>query len=189
MLATMSEVPLPQCVVLLSGGIDSAVVLASTQRQWQVSALFVEYGQGPAAAEREASQRLADRFGVEWTSAAVPSIAAPGGGEIAHRNDLLVAIAAALHPHASVALGVHAGTPYPDCSQEWVEGWRAQFELQSLGTRTLIAPLVQFSKGEVLTLAKRLEIPFELTHSCETGSSRCGNCSSCKDRASIDAGA
>jgi 7-cyano-7-deazaguanine synthase in queuosine biosynthesis len=57
--------------VLLSGGVDSALVASLLCREgWSVQALWVDYGQPAAAAERAASRAIARQYGLEWYEAA-----------------------------------------------------------------------------------------------------------------------
>ena len=73
--------------VLLSGGIDSAVVLAllaSSGRE--VSAIWIDYGQPAAAAEREASKVIASSYGVAWSELAVAGLVPPVAGEFPGRE-------------------------------------------------------------------------------------------------------
>lgn len=169
-------------LVLLSGGVDSAVVLALLFRSGHSpSALWVDYGQPAAEAERIASRALAARFHAPWHEAAVGGLASPPAGEFPGRNDLLVALGAAFAGGGAVAVGVHAGTGYADCSPTWVNGWQAHLSSQHTGGM-LLAPLTEASKAEVLVMAEELGVPLELAHSCETGPTACGTCSSCADR-------
>lgn len=108
----MSLTHLSRCNVLLSGGIDSALVASLLCRDgWSVQAMWVDYGQPAARAERAASRAIASHYGLEWHEAAVRSVPVPPQGEVPGRNDMLVATARASAPGLTVAIGVHAGTP------------------------------------------------------------------------------
>ncbi|MGH3191582.1 MAG: 7-cyano-7-deazaguanine synthase [Streptosporangiaceae bacterium] len=186
----MSPSDARRCCVLLSGGIDSALVASLLVRDgWLARALWVDYGQPPAAAERTASKALAAHYGLQWREAAVGGMTVPPEGEIPGRNDLLVATAQASVPRISVAIGVHAGTSYPDCSQEWLRAWQSLLDVQHGGVVALLAPLARLRKPEVLALAQEHQVPMALTHSCERGSSPCGQCLSCRDRRDAHVGA
>ncbi len=56
--------PAPLAVVLVSGGMDSAVTLCLAAREHELALLHATYGQRTAARERRAFEGLADRFGV-----------------------------------------------------------------------------------------------------------------------------
>jgi len=179
-----------RCCVLLSGGVDSALVASLLLNDgWLVRALWVDYGQPAAPAERIASQALAGHDALEWQEAVVGGLMVPPEGEIPGRNDLLVATAHACAPDWSVAIGVHAEVAYPDCSRAWLSAWQSVLDVQHEGVVALLAPLAGLRKPEVLALAHELQVPMTLTHSCETGPSPCGQCLSCRDRHDDHAGA
>jgi 7-cyano-7-deazaguanine synthase len=170
-------------VVLLSGGVDSAVVLGLlTIGGHDVGALWIDYGQPAAAAEREASKAVASSYGADWNELTVVGLVPPAAGEFPGRNDMLVALAAAAAPGRSVAIGVHAGTGYADCSPSWVEEWQGLLTVQYHGVVRLLAPLADRTKAQVYALAGQLRVPTALTHSCEASAVPCGSCSSCLDR-------
>jgi 7-cyano-7-deazaguanine synthase len=54
----------PRSVVLLSGGMDSAVCAALAARETDASALHVSYGQRTEARERRAFDQICDRLGI-----------------------------------------------------------------------------------------------------------------------------
>jgi 7-cyano-7-deazaguanine synthase len=185
----MRAVPHASCKVLLSGGVDSALVTSLLCRNsWSVSALWVDYEQPAAASERTASRALAQHYAIEWHEVVVRGWRVPRTGEIPGRNDMLVATARACAPGSSVAIGVHAGTAYADCSPSWLAAWRALLDVQYSGRVSLLAPLEALEKQQVLALARDGDVPLDLTYSCETGVSPCGDCLSCRDRQAADAG-
>lgn len=182
----MKRGPAGACV-LLSGGVDSALVLAMLSDR-DPSSIWVDYGQPAAEAERQASGAIAAHFGSPWAEVRIGGVSSPAAGEFRGRNDLLVA-AAAVVGDRSVAIGVHAGTGYADCSPAWVASWQALLDTQHGGQAGLIAPLVRLTKAQVYALARENGVPVGLTHSCEAAASPCGSCSSCADRRLLDAGA
>jgi 7-cyano-7-deazaguanine synthase len=188
--SAMSLTPASRCNVLLSGGIDSALVAALLCSDgWSVQTIWVDYGQPAAGAERAASRAIAGHYGLDWHEATVRGVAVPPQGEITGRNDMLVATGRACAPGLTIAIGVHAGTPYADCSTLWLDAWRTLLDVQHSGMVTLLAPLAALHKPQVLALARECGVPFGLTHSCETGPVPCGRCLSCQDRQAAVAGA
>jgi 7-cyano-7-deazaguanine synthase len=176
--------------VLLSGGVDSALVLALLAADGRkASAVWIDYGQPAAPAEREASKAIASRYGAAWTELVVIGLAPPSAGEFPGRNDVLVALAAAAAPGRSLAVGVHAGSGYADCSPPWIEQWQGLLAVQYHGTVCLLAPLAHLTKVQVYALAHHVGVPTHLTYSCEAAAVPCGHCSSCADRQMLDAGA
>lgn len=182
------EATSPDVGVLLSGGVDSAVVLALlTREKRHVGAVWVDYGQPAAKSERVASRAIAKHYGAQWTELSVSTVRIPAKGEIPGRNDALVSLATMIFPGCSIAIGVHAGTGYADCSSEWVSAWQAIRDLEYGGASPIVAPLSELEKQDVFDLALELGVPLGSTYSCESASSPCGECSSCRDRATLDA--
>lgn len=173
-------------LVLCSGGIDSATLAALAVAEAEsVELCFIDYGQPARTAERLAVLALGDDLGIPVVEAAISGLDIVGG-EIPMRNALLVTSAAALRPGAAlVALGVHAGTGYRDCSKEFVDLMQRVLDFHRDGAMRLLAPFVQWSKADVYRLALRLSVPLSLTHSCEAGDEPCGSCRSCADREAL----
>lgn len=180
--ARLTNVARRSAAVLLSGGIDSAVTLVLLRAQgWSAEAIFIDFGQPPAEHERRASKQIASALTTPWEELQVHPLHVPFG-ETPGRNDMLIALAAAARPRSHVATGVHGGTNYVDCSPAHVAAWQSLFDLQYGGARRLLAPLLGFTKVDVLRLAMELEVPLERTWSCESGQGPCGTCPSCRDR-------
>ncbi len=181
----------PSRTVLLSGGVDSACLLAlcAQQPEHHVDALFVDYGQAAAAAEHDAATAIARAYGADLRHARV-SIGRIPTGEIPGRNALLVYLAMATTgpTPATIMIGIHADTGYRDCSPMFVEAMQVSLDAHREGTLQLAAPFVTWSKIEVYAYAHTMSIPLELTYSCEAGSTPpCGACPSCRDREALDA--
>lgn len=176
--------PLRPNVVLCSGGIDSAAVAWQSVSGGLVpELLFVDYGQPARKAERRAAGALAARLDAPVRAILVEGVKVPAQGEIALRNALLVTIAAAAVPDAAtIAIGIHAGTGYRDCSPEFVSLMQTVLDFHGDDSMRLVAPFISYSKADVLALATHVGVPVELTHSCEAADEPCGICSSCLDR-------
>lgn len=187
MSATATQKPAQLDLVLFSGGIDSSTLAA----QLMVSGrppelLFVDYGQRSRAAERRSSRLIATQWGCGLSEVAIGGLT-PGEGEISGRNALLVHVALAHRPHAPrLHLGLHAGTGYRDCTPAFIELMQRSLDLHTDGAMSLSAPFIAMSKADVVALARLARVPFELTHSCETGDEPCGRCRSCWDREALD---
>lgn len=118
---------------------------------------------------------------------AIPSTYVPG------RNLLFLALAGSLLDSIgadTIIAGPNAVdfSGYPDCTPAF---YQATAEALNRGTRQgvtqgieVLAPLMHLSKKEIVQLAARLHVPFELTWSCYAGGEKpCGVCDSCKLRA------
>jgi 7-cyano-7-deazaguanine synthase len=172
--------------VLLSGGVDSALVLGLLTAR-RPRAVWIDYGQPAAEAERRASKAVASHYGAPWSQLTIGGLRPPNAGEFLGRNDLLVAAASTAGSGASIAIGIHAGTGYADCSPEWASAWQGLLDTQHQGRAALLAPLCTLTKTQVYELARETGVPTHLTHSCESGAMPCGSCSSCADRRYLDA--
>lgn len=175
-----------RCIVLASGGIDSAVLLSmARERGTHVTALFVDYGQAAARAEEQALVRLAAHYQVESKILRI-SGSTFGDGEIKGRNAFLAHCALlGIGEATEVMIGIHAGTTYRDCSPEFVSLMQESFDFHMNGLVVLTAPFVHFSKLEVFELATSEQVPIDITYSCEAGNVPCGKCLSCQDRAAL----
>jgi 7-cyano-7-deazaguanine synthase len=179
-----------RCIVLLSGGVDSASLLALCAEQASdVEALFVDYGQRAIKPERAAAATIAKAYNVTLRHASA-GIGAVPKGEIPGRNALLVHLALATAPPGAttIMIGIHAGTTYRDCSPAFVGVMQASLDLHRDGAVQLAAPLVSWTKHEVYAYARAANVPLGITYSCETGTvPPCGTCLSCQDRELLDA--
>ena len=183
-------------VVLLSGGLDSATVLAMAREQgYRCHALSVDYGQRHHA-ELAAAQRIARALGAiqhrvididltafggsaltdvniavpEQPSAGIPLTYVPA------RNTIMLSLALAwaeVLQAQDIFIGVNAVdySGYPDCRPDFI----AAFErLANLATKaaaegaplTVHAPLQNMSKAEIIREGIRLGVDYGMTVSC-----------------------
>ena len=158
------------------------------QEGCQLSALFVDYGQAARQQEAEASTRVAKFMRIEYGTVALQFPQTFQRGEIPFRNGLLVYAAAVSSPaDTDIALGVHAGVPYPDCSVEFLDALETSLVRSQDRPLRLLAPLKTWKKSEILAYTFRENLPIDITYSCEAGTPfPCGNCLSCLDRADLD---
>ncbi len=74
---------------------------------------------------------------------------------------------------------------YPDCTPEFVEAFQHALDIGTKAGRSgkavkVLAPIIGFSKRQILEEAVRLRVPIELTWSCYRGGPKaCGRCDSC----------
>jgi len=204
-----SSVSKPRAVVLLSGGLDSATVLAmSIEQGYDAYALSVHYGQRHSA-ELAAAARVAttlgarehrimgvDLAGIGGSALTDSSIAVPtspvAGIPITYvpaRNTLMLSLAlgwAEVLGAEAIFTGVNAVdySGYPDCRPEFIAAFA---EAARLGTRVGIegaairveAPLVRLSKADIIRQGHRLGVDFSLTVSCYQADSEGRACGRC----------
>ena len=184
-----------KAVVLVSGGMDSAVTLALAREQgFACHALSVDYGQRHlselAAAERVAKLQGALEHKTVHVdlrsiggSALTADIDVPveGGAGIPvtyvpARNTIMLAVAlgwAEVLDARDIFCGVNAVdySGYPDCRPEFIEAFE---RLANLATKAGVeghglhvhAPLIRMTKGEIVREGMRLGVDFSRTVSC-----------------------
>lgn len=176
--------------VLMSGGIDSAACAAFlTAQDFRISALFVDYGQAALNQERAAVQSLASALGIKVRELAFKGAASFGPGELVGRNAFLVfaALFATRGQSNLIALGLHSGTPYYDCSPAFIDTINRAVTEYTDNAVQVIAPFVEWTKRNVYDYFMQAGLPIERTYSCETGGERtCGSCASCLDRKALE---
>ena len=196
-----------KCIVVLSGGPDSAVVAYWAKSQgFSVSCLSFKYGQ---IAEKETNQArliaekleapikvidmsslrdifmgvtsLCDR-NIALTSEFTAPIVVP------FRNAIFLSIAvsyAAAVGAEQIFYGAHASDAanYPDCRKEFYESLEKTAKLGTEMNIKIKAPFSHIPKSELLKIGTSLGVPFELTWSCYLDKEKhCGKCESCVNR-------
>jgi 7-cyano-7-deazaguanine synthase len=109
-------------------------------------------------------------------------------GELIGRNAFLLFSAVFLSRCYSglIAIGVHGGTSYYDCSPAFICAMGRLINEHTDGALQLIAPFLHWSKKEVFDYFGISGIPIGLTYSCEAGKvPPCGRCASCRDRRAL----
>lgn len=197
-------------LVLLSGGIDSAVALHWALRAGHdVLPVTFDYHLRPAR-ELEACEALLEHARARGAVAPLQRIALPFLREVedlpsrpAHlggapegygpaRNLVFYAIAASLaEVHgARRIVGGHNGTDpemFPDSSPAFFADFNALLGRAAWSHAKapfeVVLPIAGKPKAEVLRLGKELGVPFALTWSCyHDGKAHCGQCGSCRER-------
>ncbi len=109
------------------------------------------------------------------------------------RNTILLSMALAVAEAIgaeNIFIGANAldYSGYPDCRPEYFDSINETFRLATKatvggGSIRVQAPLLKFTKADIVKLAFDLRVPLELTWSCYRGSEKaCGVCDSCKLR-------
>ena len=182
-----------RATVLLSGGIDSSTCLAYyLDEEFDVGAVFVSYGQVASTPELLAAKSVCRHFHVPLRVIRMEQTTAKGPGLIIGRNAFLVctAVLEAGENAGIVAIGIHSGTRYRDCSPLFVRELQRLFDVCTGGSVQIGAPFVRWTKRDIWQLAKRLKVPLSVTYSCERGRKQpCGKCDSCSDLEILRAGA
>jgi 7-cyano-7-deazaguanine synthase len=178
--------------VLLSGGLDSAVLLADEATRGEVQPIYISAGLAWEAAERAivqsllASRPLAGRTrplaslavdmrdvyaATHWAVTGQPpayhtpdeDVYLPG------RNIVLLgkaAIFAAVAGLDRIVLGTLAHNPFPDATPGFRDAMARALSLGLAHELAIAAPYAGLGKAEVIRRGAELGVPFELTLSC-----------------------
>lgn len=180
-----------EVLVLLSGGIDSTACLNFFLEMGRPTCcMFINYEQSAVQNEIRSARAIADYYSVDLLSTKWKGINNKSTGLINGRNSFLLSAALMERPEtiSIIAIGIHSGTNYPDCSTKFLQNMQSIVDLYNSCKVHLSAPFINFSKEEILSYCIEKEIPLELTYSCERGGTTpCGECLSCKDREMLNA--
>jgi 7-cyano-7-deazaguanine synthase len=196
-------------IVLLSGGLDSATVLAMARAQgFLCHTLAVSYGQRHSA-ELAAAARLSKQMGalehrqmhvdlarIGGSALTDHSLAVPEGPTsgipvtyVPARNTLFLSLAlgwAEVTGARDIFIGVNAVdySGYPDCRPDFIAAFQA---LAGLATRAGVegaafriqAPLISMSKADIIRAGVGLGVDYSQTVSCYQADAAGGACGRC----------
>jgi len=198
-----------RAVVLVSGGLDSATVLAIARAEgWECHALSVDYGQRHRA-ELDAAARVARALGAAEHRVVSVALGSFGGSALTDpsigvpteptpgipvtyvpaRNTVMLSLALA-YAEVVEADAIFTGanavdySGYPDCRPEYL----AAFErMANLATKRAVeghplvvrSPLVELSKAAIVRRGMALGVDFSLTVSCYDADAEGRACGRC----------
>jgi len=194
---------------LVSGGLDSCVMLATLARQYRkVRPVFIRQGLVWEAAELRSLRsylRVApvrheplttlhlpadDLYGLHWstTGRKVPPAQTPDAAVyLPGRNLMLLSKAAvfcALEGIDTIAIGSLGHNPFPDATSRFFHDFTVAAG-EALHCRLrIIAPFRSLTKEQVVRRGQRLGLPLHLSFSCiaPRRGLHCGRCNKCAER-------
>ena len=199
-------------IVLISGGLDSAVLLAHEARHGRVQPVYVKVGLAWEAAElrmlarllasplfAEALPLMTLEFGMRdvyppthWAVRGTPPAYDTPDEDVylAGRNVVLLSkagVVAASRGFHRIALGPLAGNPFPDATPEFFDAMARALSTGLDHQIEIAAPFASLHKDDVIRLGGSLGVPLELTLSCMNPNDdpvprHCGHCSKCRER-------
>jgi 7-cyano-7-deazaguanine synthase len=195
--------------VLLSAGLDSAVLAAAEARRGNVHPIYVTAGLAWESEERAALGhllaapayaglaplvRLSADAGDVYPSTHWAMTGTPPGYDtedsdvyLAGRNVMLLgktAVYCAQHAIGRIVIGPLAGNPFPDATPGFFAAMARALSIGLDWPIAIDAPFAERTKADVIRLGVALGVPFERTISCMKPRSalHCGRCSKCRER-------
>ncbi len=194
--------------LLLSGGVDSAVLLDQLlRRSHRVVPFYVQsecvWQERELAALRQFLSAMAhpnldelivfdmpvaDLYGSHWSISGqnVPDDRSPDEAVfLPGRNPLLLlkpALWCATHGTRQLALATLASNPFSDATPEFFSRFQEMIHVATGGDVEIVRPLEEMSKRDVVRLGRGL--PLKLTFSClaPVDDLHCGQCNKCAER-------
>jgi 7-cyano-7-deazaguanine synthase len=173
-------------VVLSGGGIDSSVCVHSfVHKNCNVRMLHIDFGQSAACREWVAVKGIAKYYGVPFEQLVVRGVSCFKNYEVVGRNAAFVflGLMGIRDSESGVCIGIHSGTCFYDSSCDFFDKVGVMVREYTDSRVCLLAPLLNFTKSEIVSFAKNEGVPLNLTYSCQEGGAvACGKCHSCRDR-------
>jgi 7-cyano-7-deazaguanine synthase len=198
-----------KAVVLLSGGLDSATVLAyALQQDFECYCLSLDYHQRHIA-ELDAAKNVATVMGAVLHKTVQLDLSLFGGSALTDaniavpvtettgipvtyvpaRNTIMLSLALAwaeVLQSQDIFIGVNAldYSGYPDCRGEYVKAFQ---DMANLATKSAVegqtiaihAPLIDLTKAQIVSLGKGLGVDYAMTVSCYQADSNGEACGLC----------
>jgi 7-cyano-7-deazaguanine synthase len=198
------------CVVILSGGLDSTVLLHHVVDEGGTP-LAVTFDYGQKHRKEIAMARLsAEDLNIPHIVLSVPldtvfssSSLLSGGVDIPegdytvetqkstvvpNRNMILLSYAIGIAEDRSIPrvyYGAHRNdrAVYPDCRPEFISALAAAAKAGTYNEVELLAPFMTWTKAQIVLRGHELGVPFGHTWSCyKGGETPCGRCGTCRER-------
>jgi 7-cyano-7-deazaguanine synthase len=200
-----------KAIISLSGGMDSATVLAcALENKREVFAISFSYGSKHQAYENSASIQIARHYGVQHrfidlctVMTGFKSNLLKTGGNIPEghyeadnmkltivpaRNIIFASILAGIavsEGAEEIWLGVHTGDHaiYPDCRPDFVRTMEEAIQIGTDSHIKLVTPFLYDNKKIILRYGMINKVPYHLTRTCyKAQPTACGKCGSCQER-------
>ncbi len=197
-----------QCLVLLSGGLDSATVLNIALQEFEVIAISFDYGQRHKFEISSAKQIAREAkipfklikidLGQFGNSALTDNIEVPKNQEIGKeipityvpvRNTIFLSYALAfaeVNNIFDIFIGVNAldYSGYPDCRPEFIEAFEKMANEATKFSQgeqkiKIHTPLINLTKAEIIIEGSKLNVNYAITHSCYDPSPDGLSCGAC----------
>ncbi len=197
------------CILILSGGMDSVTLLYDYQERIALAISF-DYGSNHNAREIPFARMHCERLGIphhviplDFMTTYFRSSLLSGADDIPEghyadenmkstvvpfRNGIMLAIATGMaetNDLSYVMMANHGGdhTIYPDCRPEFVEAFDAAAHAGTFNGVHLLSPYCHMTKSQIAARGLELGIDYAETWSCYKGGDKhCGRCGTCIER-------
>jgi 7-cyano-7-deazaguanine synthase len=197
------------CIIILSGGMDSTTLLYDYQERIALALTF-DYGSNHNAREIPFAQMHCKRLGIPhiviplgFMADYFKSSLLAGADEIPEgqyatenmkstvvpfRNGIMLSIAVGMAESEGlqyVMMANHGGDHaiYPDCRPAFVEAFDNSAKAGTYNGVRLLSPYLKMTKGQIACRGKALGIDYNETWSCYKGGEKpCGHCATCIER-------
>ncbi len=206
-LVSMPSSDEPSIGLLLSGGLDSAILLSHlleaghrvypiyirTNSAWQAEELTAihwylsELQSSSLSSLVTLELPLDDLYGNHWsiTGRGSPDESSPDEAVyLPGRNPLLLVKAAVwcqMHGVAALALATLSSNPFADATVEFFSAFETALSLAGQPVR-IVRPFAAMSKRDVMQLGRRLPIVYTFSCIAPIGGQHCGRCNKCAER-------
>ena len=185
-------------VCLASGGADSSILMFLLQKKGHdILPLHINYGQKSEKLELEAYNKVCaflnlkpaviDAKGLKKIeSGLTTSTLSPIENPFFPGRNLLFLVIGSSYAFSksikTISVGFLDNSEFPDQNKEFVKKTEDLLKISLNYGVTILTPLINLDKKEVLNLAKKYSFPLDLTYSCYLGiNPPCGRCHACKD--------
>lgn len=197
------------CVIVLSGGMDSVTLLHEYKDRIALAVTF-GYGANHNRRESECAAWQCRHLGIEhleidldfmgkyFVSSLLSGADAIPEGHYADenmrstvvpfRNGIMLAVCCGLASSRGlrhVLIANHGGdhTIYPDCRPEFIDSMSAAMTAGTYEGVDILAPYTNISKGEIAVRGRESGVDYSHTYSCYKGGAKhCGRCGTCVER-------
>ncbi|MCR4602584.1 MAG: 7-cyano-7-deazaguanine synthase QueC [Prevotella sp.] len=197
------------CVLILSGGMDSTTLLYDYEQRIALAVSF-DYGSKHNAREIPFARFHCEKLGIEhlviplaFMGEYFKSSLLKGGEDIPEgnydeenmkstvvpfRNGIMLSVAVGLAESRNlkfVMMANHGGdhTIYPDCRPDFVDAFDAAAKAGTFVGVGLLSPYTSMTKADIARRGKELGIDYSQTWSCYKGGEKhCGRCGTCTER-------
>ena len=197
-------------IILLSAGLDSLVALGYSKlfTDYNVElALTFDYGQKSASNEINFSKKISDYYNIkhqviklDWLKDITKTALVAEQNDVSsdfntdkitdsvwvpNRNSLFLNIAACFcdsYGYNYILFGANKDEAlfFPDNTEEFRSKISESFKCSTLVKPEVVAPLINYTKNDIVRIAVENSMPLELVRSCyNSGEKHCGKCKSC----------